>query len=87
VSIHHGSPADKPPQGGPAGQRTFLISALRAASARARLATNLFDTIGVSLRERMISCDEAVGWLIEEGLLEQVEYRPGMVSKPTGTKP
>jgi hypothetical protein len=35
----------------------------------------------------MISCDEAVGWLIEEGLLEQVEYRPGMVSKPTGTKP
>jgi hypothetical protein len=84
VSLHQGSPSDKPPQGGPAGQRTFLISALRAASARARLATNLFDTIGVSLRERMVTPDEAVAWLIDEGLLEQVEYRPGMVSKSGG---
>ena len=81
TSIPQRSPQDKPPQGGPAGQRTFLISALRAASARARLATNVLDTIGVSLRERMISCDEAVAWLQDEGLLEQVEYRPGMASK------
>ena len=35
---------------GPAGQREFLITALRAASARARLAANVFDTDGVSLR-------------------------------------
>jgi hypothetical protein len=84
-SLPNRSPADKPPQGGPNGQRTFLITALRAASARARLATNTFDTIGVSLRERMISPDEAVAWLKEEGLLAKVEWRPGMVSK--GAKP
>jgi hypothetical protein len=33
----------------------------------------------------MISCDEAVAWLKDEGLLEEVEYRPGMASK-TGAK-
>ena len=81
TSISNRSPADKPPQGGPDGQRTFLISAIRAASARARLATNVLDTIGVSLRERVISCDEAVAWLEEEGLLAEVEYRPGMPKK------
>ena len=54
---------------------------MRAASARARLATNVLDTIGASLRERMISCDEAVAWLKVEGLLAEVEYRPGMASK------
>ncbi len=81
-SLSNRSPADKPrADGGPNGQRTFLITALRAASARARLATNVFDTIGVSLRERIISADDAVAWLRDEGLLEQVEWRPGMVSK------
>ena len=74
------SPSDKP-QPGPDGQRTFLITAIRAASARARLATNVLDTIGVSLRERMVTCDEAVAWLAEEGLLEQVEWRPGLAKK------
>jgi hypothetical protein len=80
-SIPNRSPADKPPQGGPDGQRTFLISALRAASARARLATNTFDTIGTALRERMISADDACLWLRDEGLLAEVEWRPGMASK------
>jgi hypothetical protein len=81
TSIPNRSPADKPPQGGPDGQRTFLISALRAASARARLATNTFDTIGTALRERMISADDACLWLRDEGLLAEVEWRPGMASK------
>ncbi len=29
----------------------------------------------------MISADDAVAWLRDEGLLEQVEWRPGMASK------
>jgi hypothetical protein len=81
TSIPNRSPADKPPQGGPDGQRTFLISAIRAASARARLATNVLETIGVSLREKLVSPDEAVAWLRDEGLLGEVEYRPGMASR------
>ena len=74
------SPSGKPNDSGPTGQREFLITALRAASARALLAKNLFDTIGVSLRNRLVTCDEAVAWLMDEGLLEEVEYRPGMAS-------
>jgi hypothetical protein len=33
----------------------------------------------------MISCDEAVAWLNEEGLLAEIEYRPG-ISAEGGTK-
>jgi hypothetical protein len=33
----------------------------------------------------MISCDEAVAWLMDEGLLAEIEYRPGM-SSAGGTK-
>jgi len=62
-----------------------MITALRAASARSRLITNLFDTIGTSLRHKVVTCDEAVAWLNEEGLLEQIEYRPGMISKLGGS--
>ena len=84
MSLASASPADKP-QMEPPGQREFLITSLRAASARARLLTNTFDTIGSSLRHRMISCDEAVAWLNDEGLLAEIEYRPGM-SAAGGTK-
>jgi hypothetical protein len=78
-SVTQASPANKPQNNlEPPGQREFLITALRAASARARLLTNTFDTIGTSLRHRMISCDETVAWLNEEGLLAEIEYRPGM---------
>jgi hypothetical protein len=79
-SLQQCLPSDKP-KVGPAGQHEFLITALRAASARARLQGNVFDTIGVSLKHRMVDVDGAVAWLVEEGLLEHVEYRPGMVSK------
>jgi len=33
----------------------------------------------------MINCDEAIAWLNEEGLLPEIEYRPGM-SAAGGTK-
>jgi hypothetical protein len=86
MSIQPASPANKPQNNlEPPGQREFLITSLRAASARARLLTNTFDTIGTSLRHRMISCDEAVAWLNEEGLLAEIEYRPG-ISAEGGTK-
>ena len=83
-SLANRSPSGKPDDAGPAGQREFLITSLRAASARARLAANLLDTIGVSLRNRMTTCDETIAWLRDEELLEQIEYRPGMAS---GGKP
>jgi len=86
MAVQHALPANKPQNNlEPPGQREFLITSLRAASARARLLTNTFDTIGTSLRHRMISCDEAVAWLSDEGLIAEIEYRPGM-SAEGGTK-
>jgi hypothetical protein len=76
-----GLASDKANSAPAAGLHEFLITSLRAASARARLQGNLFDTIGVSLKHRMVTDDEAVAWLMSEGLLEHVEYKPGMVSK------
>lgn len=61
----------------PAGERELLIHALRTATARSRLVTNVLETVGVSLRHRQVSCDEAMQWLSEEGCLDHVQFRPG----------
>lgn len=51
------------------GERDLLLSALRAAAARIRLAGNEIDTIGISLRQKLITSDPALEWVREEGLL------------------
>lgn len=59
-----------------AAEREYLIHALRTAAARSRLVTNLLDTIGVSLRHKSVSTDEAMKWLRDEGLLDYVHVGP-----------
>jgi hypothetical protein len=58
------------------GERDLLLSALRAATARARLAANEFDTIGISLRQKLISCEQALQWARDEGLIGWVRLGP-----------
>jgi len=58
------------------GERNLLLSALGAASARARLATNELDTIGVSLRQRAITCAQALEWAHDEGLIGWIRLGP-----------
>jgi len=58
------------------GERDLMLSALRAASARARLATNELDTIGVSLRQKAITCAQALEWARDEGLLDWIRLGP-----------
>jgi len=58
------------------GERDLMLSALRAASARARLATNELDTIGVSLRQKAITCAQALEWARGEGLLGWIRLGP-----------
>jgi hypothetical protein len=66
----------------PAAERELLIHALRLAVARTRLATNTLETIGVSLRHRAVTTDEAVTWLKEEHLLDWLELGPAKAVKP-----
>jgi hypothetical protein len=60
----------------PAAEREYLMHALRTAAARARLVTNLLDTVGVSLRHRAVTTDEAMQWLADEGVLVHVQFGP-----------
>ena len=48
------------PFGDSAGERDLVMSALRVASAEARLVANTLDTIGASLRQKAISCQDAL---------------------------
>jgi hypothetical protein len=57
-------------------EREYLLHALRVAATRSRLATNLFDTIGVSLRHKSVTTDEAMRWLADEDLLRYVDFGP-----------
>jgi len=58
------------------GERDLMISALRAATARARLAANEFDTIGISLRQKLITCEQALEWARDEGLINWIRLGP-----------
>jgi len=53
-------------------QVEFLVSLLRAASLRFRLAAVELDSIGTALRGQLITYDAAVEWLDDVGLFDQV---------------
>jgi hypothetical protein len=59
----------------------FLLTAIRAATLRARAAAAEFDSIGIALRRELISPDEAVAWLDDAGLLDHVLYRPEKINE------
>jgi hypothetical protein len=58
------------------GERDLLLSALRAATARARLAATEFDSIGISLRQKLITCEQALKWARDEGLVGWIRLGP-----------
>jgi hypothetical protein len=61
------------------GERDLLLSALRAATARARLAATEFDTIGISLRQKQITCEQALESARDEGLIGWIRLGPEVV--------
>ena len=50
----------------------MLLSALHCATLRAKLDANEFTTIGIALRSRAITPDDALVWLADAGLIDQV---------------
>jgi hypothetical protein len=52
------------------------MSALRVASAQARLVANQIDTIGASLRQKSINCQQALEWAAEDGVLHWIKFGP-----------
>jgi hypothetical protein len=70
------SSAVKPVLGDTPGERDLMLSALRVASAQARLVANQIDTIGASLRQKAITCKSALEWAEQEGILHWVKFGP-----------
>ncbi len=63
------------------GECDLMLSALRAATARAKLAANQFDSIGISLRQKLITCEQALQWARDEDLIGWIRLGPPEVQK------
>jgi hypothetical protein len=50
----------------------LLLSAIRTAILRAKVDANEIETIGIALRNHLITPDYAVQWLADVGLVDQV---------------
>jgi hypothetical protein len=78
-----GSPV-KPKMGETNGDREFILSVFRAATARSKLISNTLDSIGLALRQRAVSPEDALQWARDEGIIDLLQFGPP--SKP-GAKP
>ena len=72
------SPQGKPLREDTSGERDLILSSLRVAATRSRLITNLFDSVGVALRQKQIDCAGALAWLKDEGLLDHLPFGPAV---------
>jgi hypothetical protein len=72
------APQGNPPREDTSGERELLLAAIRVATTRSRLMTNLFDSVGVALRQRQIDCAGALAWLNDEGLLHLLPFGKGV---------
>jgi hypothetical protein len=66
----------KPKLGESNGDREFLMQVLRAATARSKLISNQLDTIGVALRQKAVTVEEALQWAIDEGIIDLLQFGP-----------
>jgi hypothetical protein len=72
------SPASqgKPKLGESNGDREYLMQVLRSATARAKLISNQLDTIGVALRQKAVSVEDALQWATDEGIVDLLQFGP-----------
>jgi hypothetical protein len=66
----------KPKLGESNGDREYLMQVLRAATARAKLISNTLDTVGIALRQRAVSVEDALQWCIDEQILDLLQFGP-----------
>jgi hypothetical protein len=66
----------KPKLGETNGDREYLMQVLRAATARSKLISNQLDTIGVALRQKAVTVEEALQWAFDEGIIDLLQFGP-----------
>ena len=52
------------------------MQVLRAATARAKLISNQLDTIGVALRQKAVTVEDAMRWAQEDGIIDLLQFGP-----------
>jgi hypothetical protein len=62
------------------GERDLLLTALRVAATRTRLQTNIFECVGIALRQKQVDCAGALTRLKKEGLLDHLPFGAGVKS-------
>jgi hypothetical protein len=72
------SPASqiKPKLGETNGDREYVLQVLRVATARSKLISNTLDSIGLALRQRAVSVEDALQWAADEGILDLLQFGP-----------
>ena len=58
------------------GDREYLLSVLRAATARANLISNTLVSIGLALRQRAIGVEDAMQCAADEGIIDLLQFGP-----------
>jgi hypothetical protein len=76
TSIPNPASQGKPKLGESNGDREYLLTVLRAATARARLISNTLDAIGAALRQRAVSVEEALQWARDEQIIDLLQFGP-----------
>jgi hypothetical protein len=79
-SLSNPTSQGKPRLGETGGDREYLLQVLRVATARSKLISNTLDGIGLALRQRAISVEDAMRWAAEEGILDLLQFGPTRVS-------
>lgn len=64
--------------------REFLLSALRAASLRAKLFDADVSSIGIALKANMVTPEQAVKWIKDIGALESIGMIPDEIVNGVG---
>ena len=75
-SITNPASQGKPKLGETNGDREYLMQVLRAATARAKLISNTLDSIGMALRQRAVSVEDAMRWCRDEGIIDLLQFGP-----------
>jgi hypothetical protein len=70
----------KPKLGESNGDREFLLQVLRVATARSKLISNTLDSIGLALRQRAVSVEDAMRWAADEGIIDLLQFGPTRAS-------
>ena len=58
------------------GDKEYLLSVLRAASARAKLISTTVDTIGIALRQKSVTVADAMQWAADKDILPLLQFGP-----------